>query len=288
MAKIKKRKLKDNEYDLGHGFILEMVLHPKGDEYGRLEGFLEYDGNPVDIGVNRFYGEVTEAMNDFNNRVIPVYINKNNIKVFKYLDDKYMVDFVKSYLLENRVTYGMVLDVITILKDHGYDIPKNNDNVKVRNVLEFYSCVDRLSKEFKRQLRLFKFTADRSVTNTVDHPKFNKHIKCRNIVFTRFPWSNGFKAISTINDFMTVTDNNLKDDIEMDEYKKFSEGAHKNLDAVLSMFNKINLKTNETLDNIGFDTVVYQFKSFYKDTRHELVSYWSKQQPVNYGVYPVE
>ena len=33
-SKMKKLKLKENQFDLKHGFILELVKHPKGDQYG--------------------------------------------------------------------------------------------------------------------------------------------------------------------------------------------------------------------------------------------------------------
>ena len=177
----KKVELKDNEYDLGHGFILTIVKHPIGDMNGNLEGFLSYQGEEITVDTNykRFYSEVTEASNDFDNRIIPDYISKNNIKIFKYLDDQLMFDFVQSYLLENKakIHYGCVLDIIQILKEDGYDIPKNNDKAQVGNLLQFYKCVDRLSKEFKIHLRTFNFSADRNVNNTVDHPQFEKHIK---------------------------------------------------------------------------------------------------------------
>ena len=32
---MKKIKLKENQIDLKHGFILELVKHPKGDQYGK-------------------------------------------------------------------------------------------------------------------------------------------------------------------------------------------------------------------------------------------------------------
>ena len=53
--KNKKTKLKDNQIDLKHGFILEHVKHPKGDENGNLEGYLSYMGEEVELENKRFY-----------------------------------------------------------------------------------------------------------------------------------------------------------------------------------------------------------------------------------------
>ena len=289
----KKVVLKDNEHNLGHGFILTIVKHPIGDEFGNLEGFLSYQGNEIEVDTTykRFYENVTDAMKDFDNRIIPAYLSENNnIKIFKYLDDQLMFEFVQTYLLKNKnkIHYGCVLDIIQILKEDGYEIPKNNDKAQVGNLLQFYKCVDRLSKEFKLQLRTFNFSADRNVNNTVDHPQFEKHIKCKNIVFTRYLWTNGYKAIATINDFVSITDNDLRDGIEMNVFKKKSPDAHKYLENILKMFNKVNLKTKDTLETLSYKEVKDEFKAYYKEHRKELVEYWSKQQPVNYGVYPVE
>ena len=206
----KRRVLKENQIDLKHGFILELVKHPIGDVNGSLEGFLTYMDKEIDIDNKRFYSESTEAIRDFDNRIIPEFISKNNnIKVFKYLKDDAMFDFVKKYLIEKQLTYGMVIDVIKVLEEDGYAIPSNKDKTQVGNLIEFYLCVDRLSAEFKKHLKHFGFIADRNVNNTIDHPKFNKHEKCKNIVFTRYPWTNGFKAISIINDFVSITENDL-------------------------------------------------------------------------------
>ena len=75
----------------------------------------------IDIDNKRFYSESTEAIRDFDNRIIPEFISKdNNIKVFKYLKDDAMFDFVKKYLTEKQLTYGMVIDVIKVLEKDGY------------------------------------------------------------------------------------------------------------------------------------------------------------------------
>ena len=76
--KNKKTKLKENQIDLKHGFILELVKHPKGDQYGNLEGFLTHNGEEVDISkitsYTRFYSDKVDAISDFDNRIIPDYI----------------------------------------------------------------------------------------------------------------------------------------------------------------------------------------------------------------------
>lgn len=286
----KKEELKENQFDLGHGFILTIVKHPIGDMNGNLEGFLAYQGDEIEIENKRFYGENTEAIKDFDNRIIPEFISKNNIKVFKYLDDEYMFKFVKEYLLKNRhiIKYGCVLDIIKILAEHGYEIPVKTDKVTVENLRQFHNCVNRLSREFRKHLVMFNFTADRDVNNTKDHPNFEKHDDCRNIVFTRFPWSNGFKALSVIDDFVTYTSNDLRVDVEMETFKNSSPEMHSRLDAVFSIFNKTNLRTKETLVNIDYGDIKKEFKSYYKQHKKELIEFWCNKQPDNYGVYPEE
>lgn len=288
VGKKKKPKLKPNQFDLGNGFILELVKHPLGDVNGDLEGFLQYQNIDVELlpEYKRFYSENTEAINDFERRIIPDYIAVNKIKVFKYLDNDHMFNFTKEYLLNNKVCYGQVLDIIKILEDDGYEIPSNTDKVQVGNLLDFYSCVNRLSKEFKSHLIIFGYTADRDVNNKTDHSKFTKHEKCRNIVFTRYPWSNGYKAINAINDFVVFTDNDLSLEVDMKTFKKHSSDCHKHLESVFKVFNKTNLMTKEVLDKISFKETRDDFRNYIKENRTELVKFWSKRQADNYGVYP--
>ena len=290
--KNKKVKLKDNQIDLKHGFMLELVKHPKGDQYGNLEGFLTHNGEEVDISkftsYTRFYSDKVEAASDFDNRIIPDYISKNNIKLFKYLTDEQIHAFVKKYLLANKITYGTVIDVIEVLREDGYQIPNNNDKTQVGNLIEFYACVDRLSNEFKKHLISFEFIADRNINNKKDHGPFNKHEKCRNIVFTRYPWTNGFKAMSVINDFVTMTETDLSYNTDIKTFKKVSPDANKYLKNLLSVFNKLNIKTKDTLDNLSYIEIASEFKKYLKENKRELLDIWSKRQPTNYGVYREE
>lgn len=284
----KKVELKENQFNMGNGFLLEIVKHPKGDMNGNLEGFLSYQGSEIEIPNKRFYGDNVECMKDFEKRIIPEFANGINIKVFKYLDNEHMYNFTKEYLLKNKdkITYGKVIDVIHILQEDGYEIPKWNDKAQVNNLIDFYKCVDRLSAEFKLHLKEFGFPADRNVNNRSDHGDFIKHDKCRNIVFTRYPWTNGYKAISTINDFVTITDNDLSIGIDIDTFKRKEPTGYKHLKNVLKLFNKVNLKTKETLDNINYDEITKDFKKYIKDNKKELLKVWSIRRPKNYGVYP--
>ena len=111
-----KKVLKENQIDLKHGFILELVKHPIGDMNGDLEGFLTHNSNEIEIPNKRFYSEPTEAIKDFDNRIIPDYINNTDIKIFKYLINDNMYDFVKNYLIKKQLTYGTVIDVIQVLE----------------------------------------------------------------------------------------------------------------------------------------------------------------------------
>lgn len=279
------RKLKENQVDLKHGFVLELVKHPIGDQNGNLEAYLTHNDNEVEITNKRFYSEATEAIKDFDIRIIPEYISQTDIKIFKYLDDDNMFKFVQDYLNKNQLTYGMVIDVIQVLKEDGYKIPSYKDKTQVGNLIEFYLCVDRLSAEFKRHLKHFGFIADRNINNKKDHPSFDKHPKCKNIVFTRYPWTNGFKAISIIDEFVTTTENDLSFNTDIEVFKKVSKDAHKHLKNVLSVFNKTNLKTKDMLDSINYGDIKDEFKRYYKENRTELIELWSKRRPTNYGVY---
>jgi len=281
----KKIVLKENQIDLKHGFVLELVKHPIGDMNGDLEGFLTHNGNEIEILNKRFYSEPTEAIRDFDNRIIPDYINNTDIKIFKYLINDSMYDFVKNYLIKKQLTYGMVIDVIQVLEEDGYKIPSYKDKTQVGNLIEFYLCVDRLSAEFKRHLKHFGFIADRNINNKKDHPSFDKHPKCKNIVFTRYPWTNGFKAISIIDEFVATTENDLSFNTDIEVFKKVSKDAYKHLKNVLSVFNKTNLKTKNMLDSINYRDIKGEFKRYYKENRTELVEIWSKRRPTNYGVY---
>lgn len=285
MNKRKKTVLKENQIDLKHGFILELVKHPIGDMNGDIEGFLTHNDNEIEILNKRFYSEPTEAIKDFDNRIIPDYINNTNIKIFKYLINDNMYDFVRNYLIKKQLTYGVVINVIQVLEEDGYKIPSNKDKTQVGNLIEFYLCADRLSAEFKKHLKEFGFIADRNVNNKVDHPSFKKHEKCKNIVFTRYPWTNGFKVINVINDFVSMTENDLSFNTDIDVFKKVSKDAHKYLKNMLSIFNKVNLKTKDTLENINYEEIKNEFKEYYRENKTELIEIWSKRRPTNYGVY---
>lgn len=284
----KKTQLKPNQFDLGNGFLLEIVKHPKGDVNGDLEGYLSHQGVEIELTNKLFYSDNVEAINDFEKRIIPEYISGTNIKVFKYLDNEHMFNFTRDYLLNNKdkITYGYVLDMIQILKEDGYEIPCAKDKVQISNLMDFHSCVNRLGKEFKEHLILFGFNADRNVNITTDHPSFEKHLDLKNIVFTRYPWSHGFKALSAINDFVTFTDNDLSKEIDMVTLQKVSGDTHKYLSNVLSLFNKLNLRTKQNLEDLDYALIRKEFKKHIKENKQELLKVWSKRRPLNYGVYP--
>lgn len=285
------RTKKDERHNLGHGFKVMVVETIADIDGNNLEGFLYYQDAEVMVSENdRKYLNKIELYNDFNNRVIPAYISKNDVKIFKYLDDELMHKFTKEYLLKNKdkITYGKIIDVIEVLREDGYKIPDWNDKAQVSNLLDFYKCVDRLSKEFRFHLRDFGFPADRNINNTVDHPVFDKHIKCKNIVFTRYPWTTGYKAIKIVNDFLTMTENDLTANTDMKTFKKLSPGAHTHLEIITKLFNKIHIKTKRAVEELSYTELATEFKMYIKEHKQELLDIWSTKRPKNYGVYSNE
>ena len=67
--------------------------------------------------------------------------------------------------------------------------------------------------------------------------------------------------------------------------KKVSKDAQKYLKDMLSVFNKVNLKTKDTLEDINYEEIKNEFREYFKENKQTLVSVWSKRRPVNYGVY---
>ena len=54
---------------------------------------------------------------------------------------------------------------------------------------------------------------------------------------------------------------------------------------MLSVFNKVNLKTKDTLEDINYEEIKNEFREYFKENKQTLVGIWSKRRPVNYGVY---
>jgi hypothetical protein len=64
--------------------------------------------------------------------------------------------------------------------------------------------------------------------------------------------------------------------------------ANKYLQNLLSVFNKLNIRTKDTLDNLSYTEIATEFKKYLKENKKELLDIWSKRQPTNYGVYREE
>jgi hypothetical protein len=94
--------------------------------------------------------------------------------------------------------------------------------------------------------------------------------------------------MSVINDFVTMTETDLSYNTDIKTFKKVSPDANKYLQNLLSVFNKLNIRTKDTLDNLSYTEIATEFKKYLKENKKELLDIWSKRQPTNYGVYREE
>lgn len=278
-------------FNLGHGFNLELVKTIPNDKGCELEGFLTFNGAPVmldkkDEGV--LYPDKTSVINDFNTRIIPKYVSKLDVKAIKFLDTEEQIKvFVTEYLREHKkdITYGTTIDVIKILKTKGYVLPDEEDSAQVYNLMQFFRCVDKLSYEFKRQLVMFGFPADRNTKDSVDHQKGDRHLRCKNIVYTRFPWITGYKTISLVNNFIKATECDLSDGLDTKTLKKKSPELYDILINLTSTLSTINDSTKAGMEYSNFSGMTSVFKTYIRNNKFELIKKWSRRRPKNYGVY---
>lgn len=279
----------ENIHDLGHGFKVELVRTVPDEKGCDIEGYLYFKDEAINIAQGgRLYENNVEALEDFNNRIIPAYVTKNDVKEIKYLKGPEVIeDFVKKYLLKNKknITYGTTLDVIKILNKEGYQAPDESDTTQVHNLLEYYKCIDSISAELKKQLVMFGFPADRNRNDTTDHVEGVSHLRCKNLVYTRYLWINGFKAIKVVKDFLKTTENDLTAGTDMVTLEKKSQEVYEVLTNVTTALNTVHYVTKDGVTATNFNDYANEFKDYIRNNKSELIKVWSRRRPKNYGVY---
>ena len=264
--------------------IIKTIADSKGNAY---EGYLIYRDKLVkDFKHDKLYITPDKLVITFLTKVLPAFIKKNKIGDLKHLQKKKDIhDFVKDYLLKNKITWGYTLDIIYILEEAGYKMPTISDrNFSIVRYKEYLEVVNKVSLMFVKRLNSFGFSADRVNSNTKHHPIKTKHDGCRNLIFTRYPWSNGYRANKTVKSLHGKMGKSFlrgKDIKTLSELHVDVAGSLKTLDDVM----RKDAKKIECLLSEGFDLAFDNFDELVSGKQHDLIKVFQKLSPVNYGKY---
>jgi len=247
------KKEKNTRYDMGAGFSLEIIKTIPDIDGNDLEGFLYMKSELLHLAHNRLFTENTDVISYFKDVIIPEIALSHNIKEIKYLKgDAIIAALVKEYLLRKNITYGTTIDVIQLLVDEGYAAPDENDASQIYEIMAYFNCVNLIGKEICKQLTMFGFPADQNTNNTTDHMNWKRHPLCRNLVYSRYPWIVGYKAIKTVRDFLKITENDFLDGVDVVAYKKLEKTGYKTLKAVTDTLNIVSAGTAKVVEKTAF------------------------------------
>lgn len=286
----------NDKINLGVGFTVVVIETIPDDNGNNLEGFLHYLNEPVDgIDPQPLFKTIKDLENHFRTVVLSAYIEANNGDVYsiKYFQEENSIyEFVRDYFSNNKVNWGQYLDVISILSEAGYHMPKHNDKGFTYNELEFYKkTVKSISLEFKKHLVVFGFGADRDSRNMNDYEDFKKEIEeayvdgTMNIVFTRFPWTSAYKINATIRSFISISGKNFFAKQKIETFKKFDEKAYSLMSGVTNGLKHIHIDTKKVVIEVGYDQAWLDFTEYMDAKKERLIKIFRKKRPHGTGTY---
>lgn len=281
----------EDKIDLGNGFSYEVIETVPDNNGCSLEGFLYYL-NDILVGYKskRLYKSEKSLCKHMKNVVLPEYINDHGGAVYSiryFLEDNVVYEFVKEFLLNNKITWGSTLDIIEVLESAGYYLPKHGEKGFTVDELNLYiSVVNQVSLEMLKHLKSFGFGADRNMSVTKDHVVKEKYGKgCSNIIYTRYPWTAGYKMIKTVMSFLSISSHNFLAGQDTSEFKTKDPEAYEFLDALTEYLKDVNVEANNVVSETGFRAAAIDFVSYMDDNSSELCAKYKLKSPVNYGVY---
>jgi len=273
------------KHDLGDGFDGDFITRAPDNLGNTIEVEVYFDNECiVDSGIDRKFGTVAEAVHYLIDTFIPKYIKEHDLKTSRYLNSDRIIDMiVNKIIINNKITYGYSIDIINELAVLEYAIPDYNDKMTVSDIENFYTSVNKINKRLLKWLKVFGFGADRDKSNIVDHTKIEKHPNCNNVIYTRYPWTAGMKAIKTVNKFIVDTDRDFLKGQEMNAFKTMQKTEYGNLIMVVSGLSKVHTGIVDLIKDNDFEKNADKFMGLIDKNKVKLVKKWSKLQPKNYG-----
>lgn len=182
--------------NLGRGYSAELFRGVKDEKGNEWEAFLLFDGVMAEgFEGTGMFPTAEELVVYLKEVVVPQYITDNKIGAIRGLtSSSERFELVKTYILANKICYGATVDTIEVMESFGYMLPKVEDEkFDAFEYIEYLKLAGKLANEFVNQFNSFGFCSDKNNKNTKFHP-VKKPMKFGNLVYTRFPWTAGYKG----------------------------------------------------------------------------------------------
>ena len=286
---MKTNKEGSGKIDLGLGLVIEVIETIPDKDDNNLRGYLYYLGKPLEgIEEQPLFKTYKEIEEHFSFAVLPAYINSNgnfySIRFFK--EENSIREFVKAYLIKNKINWGQTLDIIEILESCNYYIPKSTDKgFNVDELNEYRSIVTDISREFVNHLKMFGFGADRNTSNLHNHPIKEKAAGCMNLVFTRYPWTSAYKIIKTVKSFLSISGRNFFAEQDIRKFENEDPESYEFVNVVVETLKDVHTECSAIDINTGFEKAAMDFIEHIDFNSDYLHDKYSKKRPAGYGKY---
>lgn len=275
--------------NLGLGLTIEVIETIPDTNGNNLSGYLYYLGTPLEgVDEQPLFKTYKELEDHFSYIVLPAYIKSNgnfySIKFFK--EENSIYEFVRKYIMGNKINWGQTLNIIEIIEPYGYYMPKSTDKgFNVDELNEYRDIVTDISREFVRQLNMFGFGADRNTSNLHNHPVKEKVKGCMNLVFTRYPWTSAYKIIKTVKSFLSISGRNFFAQQDIRKFKNEDPESYEFVNVIIETLKDVHLDCNNVSINTGFEKAAMNFIEHIDTNSDYLHNKYSKKRPVNYAKY---
>ncbi len=276
--------------ELGNNYSVEVIKTIPDADGADLEGFLYFDKKMLDnITTYTKYKTIEELVIDFKTNILPKYIRENKVQSIKGLiTSKDINIFVKKYLAVANLTWGTSIDTLEVLVNDGYIIPKAEDQCfNIIEYQEYLLTVTKISLEITNQLKTLGFGADRNTSNVNDHIVIDKHPLCMNIVYTRYPWTAGYKMYKTVKQFEATVNSRHIGSMDMEEFKKKDKEGYNHLIKLSSSLAAAGLKISDIFSE-DFNPNMATFSQYIDENIVRLVKKYSKLRPDRYNEFMKE
>jgi len=267
---------KNNNIDLGLGFILE-IIETVPDENGcNLEGFIYFLGTILkEIPPQRKYKNRKALIRHFENIIIPGYIASNRASVYNIsnFEKQWSIDkFVSHTLLTNKFKYGQTVDVVVLLENEGYFVPKmNGETIFTDDMTCAIAVIRKISLALLKALDNLNFKPDRNNGNLKGHEFKESYGNTRNIIYTRYPWTANYKMIKTVMSFISISARNFFAGSDLDDFEKMFPEAY-----------MLSMELAERLQDVHIGTSQVVLDTGFKKTQLQILSLLNKDESIMY------
>jgi len=279
---------KNTRIDLGNNYSVEVKETLPDSKGNRFEGFLYYKRTFInDVAYTGLYPTPEALVVDYKENILPDYLRGNKDHKINTLNTKDGIyEFVKKYLVGSKLTWGSTVDVIEILAASGYHLPKIEDGeFDFAEYSAYKVVVPKISLEMTKQLKSFGFDADRNSRNTKNHPVKETKKGWYNVVYTRYPWTPGYKLIKTLNTFIAASGGSFVVGKDLTSFKKNDAVGYEMLKLMVESMKDMHIATKQSSLDTGLERAIIDFKDYIDENENELVATYSKKRPVKYGKY---